>query len=42
MEVWGPLSDFENNVQMKKNIQTSMHNEQVHAKYFSHENISKY
>ena len=31
MEVGDPWSNFENNVQMKKNMQTSMQNEQIHA-----------
>ena len=32
MEVGGPLSDLENNVRMKRNMQISMQNEQIHAK----------
>ena len=39
-EVGDPLINFENDVQMKK-MQTSMQNEQIHAKYLSKENISK-
>ena len=42
MEVGGPLSDLENNVRMKRNMQISMQNEQIHAKKNSNENISKY
>ena len=42
MEVGDPWINFENNVQVKKNMQTSMQNEQIHAKYLSNENISKY